>query len=268
MTISSAKLFSMVFCGLIGTGCISIPTGSGEWSVDDVNLSVYEKEEIEVIKFDGCHFEVFYEGNNNQSSYCTLWADGQFRIKKADKYSVPKRISFGLLPGLSVPRRPVSSIQPFSGGEDFTSPVYYVGTFIQNILASCFVFPLVDAILLEPFSEYRHDINESNFAKFSLFGFCKYWATDEAQEVSTMQNEIVTKVQIDEFAVAFKNGKGYWPGFAPKRGDNNGVCIIDGGPPFISPRKISVQILRIGKYRGNLSEFLKDFEGSTFELEY
>ena len=268
MTIFNTKLFCMIFCSLIGAGCISIPMGSEEWPVDDVNLSLYEKEEIEVIKFDGCHLEVFYDGNNNQTAYCTLWADGQFRIKKADKYSVPKRISFGLLPGLLVPRRPVSSIHPFSGGEDFTSPAYYVVTFIQNTLASCFIFPLVDSMLLEPFSECRHDINESNFAKFSLVGFCKYWATNEAREVSTMQNEIVAKVQIDEFSVAFKNGKGYWSGFSPKRGDNNGVRIIDGGPPYILPRKIRVHILQIGKYRGNLSEFLKDFEGSTFELEY
>ena len=242
-------------CSLIG--CVSIPVGQEIWPVDDIHLPINRKEVIMVEKFYGCHFEVFYEDGDVSKAYCTLWADGEFRITRADNYSLSKKIAFGICPG---------TLSRCQQGGDMEKPSVFCISLIHTCICSCLVFPLIDSIMFEPFSEFNHDINDSNISRFSVFGFCKYWDTDTAMAISKKYSKVVDKIQLDDFGVTFHGQKNNYYGHGASSNHNNGVRIINDDMPY--PRKVGVEISRIGKYQGNISEFLKDFEGSTFELEY
>ncbi len=242
------------------TGCVSIRLGSEEWPVDDVNLPSYVKEEIEVIKFYGCHFEIFYKADDRGYA-CTLWADGEFCVTSADRYTIPKKMSFGVFPGM-MPRHLVGSCFQMSNNGSGN----YIFDVLQMSLCSCFMFPLIDSILFEPFSVYTDDMNYGNASIFSVFGFCKYWDTDDIEEVSPKYSKIVNHIQLDDFEVTFFRGEETYPYHRPDRKHNNSVWIV--GNDLSSSRRVRIEITEIGKYRGNISEFLKDYKGKTFELEY
>ena len=249
--------FLICFCCI---GCASIPLGSEEWPVDDVNLPLYVKEEIEVVKFDGCHFEVFYKADDRSCAYCSLWADGEFCVTSADRYSIPKKMSFGFFPGM-MPRHLVgSSFQTSNNGSE-----RYIFDVLQMTLCSCLMFPLIDSIVFEPFSVYTDDMNYGNASIFSVFGFCKYWDTDDIEAVSPRYSKIVNHIQLDDYEVTF-HGEETYPYRRPERKHNNSVWIVGGD--LSSSRRITIEITEIGKYRGNISEFLKGYKGKMFELEY
>ena len=248
-------------CSLMG--CVSIPLGEGNWSVFDGDHPIYDKE-IDVIQFNGCHFEVSYEDgySGHKLAYCTLWADGQFNVKtiKTDQYSVPKRIAFGICPGILVPH----PSELYSEYED-TNPA---GVFIENCFWSCLLFPLIDAIIFEPFAGFRHNINRNNMAQNSIFGFCKYWEMEKYREVSPFKeihSEVVSKVRIYDCKVTFGSSSAVQ---FPKKSKNGGILIIDDTPSYNSIRQTTIKIYEIGKVRGNIQEYLKEFNGASFVVDY
>ena len=167
MSVSPFPVIISLFSTIVINGCVSAHLGNEIWTFDEARLPIGVKAEIEVIEFAGCHFET-HTDYSQQRSYCTLWADGKFRIKKKS-FSVPKKVSFGLFPGTFAPiyQRDSAAMTP-------DNPVEHV---VVSCLASCFIFPEIDAVLIQPFSDLNHTLNDS-LARSSVFGFLKYWAFD------------------------------------------------------------------------------------------
>ena len=247
------SLFSIV----VVNGCVSAHLGDEIWTFDETQLPIGVKAEIEVIEFTGCHFET-HTDYSQQRSYCTLWADGRFRIKKKS-FSVPKKVSFGLFPGTFAPVYQINSAE--------MTPVNPVEHIIVSCLASCFVAPEIDAVLIQPFSDLTHARNES-LAMASVFGFLKYWAFDDMRTVETME-EVVSKIQIDSFGVNIHTSDGV-SSFQISRPGDAGISIGVGNNATRSStrQRIKAEIVHVGKMSGNISEFLEEYKGAMFEIEY
>ena len=257
MRVNLFAVISSLFSTILISGCVSAHLGDEIWTFDETQLPIGVKAEIEVIEFTGCHFET-HADYSQQRSYCTLWADGKFRIKKKS-FSVPKKISFGLFPGTFAP-----VYQSDSAEMKAVNPIGHV---VGSCFASCFIFPEIDAVLFQPFSDLTHTRNEC-LAMASVFGFLKYWAFDNMKTVETLE-EVVGKIQIDSFSVNIHTSDGgSWVQIS-RPGDAGIPIGVGNNATHSSTRqRIKAEIVSVGKMSGNISEFLEEYKGAMFEIEY
>ena len=173
--VRSIIMAALVACG---AGCFSIQTGTSVMELP-TRVSGVPSQIVDVDQFDGIEAKAIREGDIIKFSFV---AKGRFRCKQNNKttYRVPKKVAIGIGPGMLVPTEgwtqvgvPQNKFVKVCG--------IYVGTF--------FIFPLIDSLFVEPFSDYRPDLNASNWAQFGLIGCCKYYDTPHRELCEKKEND-------------------------------------------------------------------------------
>lgn len=168
---------------------------------------------IECERFDGFLFTAERDAAVLRFRFAAV---GRFLSKKAPKrvFAIPKRCAIGILPGCEVPEPAVRSKVPYNT----RWLMYYVMNFM--------LVPFLDAIFIEPFSGYYPEMNESNFAQWSLLGCCKYYDFENKTIVGEVpmdaETEILDEYLFDDCAIRihWKGGFGedHWVEYPVKNG--------------------------------------------------
>ncbi len=234
------KLLPLLQICIVGTGCVVIPMGTEEYSSDRGEESFFD-ESIDVIEFRGIHCEITHELDGTHYQF---WIDGKFRINtlRFDHYSRERELSLGLFPGIKVP---IPSTLSKDGKHGDNDPI---GIMWRSIYM-CGI-PVLDAILIEPFSPYNKNINTHNIAQSSVFGFCKYLGKDLNQELSPpkiVDSYTVDKVLMKNIIYSFSD--------TASADSRKQACDVH------------VRIESFGIIRGNLCEYLSEFIGAEMDVK-
>ena len=234
------KFWPLLPLCVVSAGCIVIPMGTEEYSSERGDESFFD-ESIDVIEFRGIHCEIMHELDGDHYQF---WIDGKFRINtlRFNHYFRERKLSFGLFPGIMVPS-PSTLSKDGKHGDNDPIGIIWRTTYMCGI-------PLLDAILIEPFSPYSKDINTQNIAQSSVFGFCKYLRNDLYQELSSP--EIVDSYTVGKFLMS-----------------NISYSFLD--PASVDSKKpicnVRVRVASFGAIRGSLFECLSDFIGVEMDVK-
>ena len=234
------KFWPLLPICVVGAGCVVIPMGSEEYSRERGDESFFD-EFIDVIEFRGIHCEIMHELDG---AHYQFWIDGKFRINtlRFDHYSRERKLSLGLFPGIMVP---IPSTLSKDGKHGDNDPI----GIIWRTIYMCGI-PVLDAILIEPFSPYNKNINTHNIAQSSVFGSCKYLKNDLYQEFSSpeiVDSYTVDKVLMSNISYLFLD-----------------PISVDSTKPICNVR---VRIESFGTIRGNLFECLSEFIGVEMDVK-